>query len=263
MQTLARRRTILETARAEGRVFVTDLSGRLGVTPQTIRKDINDLCAARQLVRTHGGAALASGMENLEYEQRRSLASEAKAAIGRATARIIPDGASLFVNIGTTTEAVGAALVRHRKLMIITNNINVANHLRVLPQFEVIIAPGVVRASDGGVVGEAAGDFIRQFRVDFAVIGASAIAPDGALLDFDYREVKVAQAIMENARHVVLVADRTKLERTAPVRIGRLTDVHTFVTDALPSADLRGVCREAGVRLIEVSPRGGGTVHSP
>ena len=115
--------------------------------------------------------------------------------------------------------------------MVITNNINVANRMRVYPSIEVVIAGGVVRGSDGGVVGEAAVDFIKQFKVDYAVIGASAIDQDGALLDFDFREVKVAQAIIANARHVILVSDSTKFERTAPVRIGHLSQVDTFITD--------------------------------
>ena len=115
--------------------------------------------------------------------------------------------------------------------MVITNNINVANRMRVYPSIEVVIAGGVVRGSDGGIVGEAAVDFIKQFKVDYAVIGASAIDHDGALLDFDFREVKVAQAIIANARHVILVSDATKFERTAPVRIGHLCQVDTFITD--------------------------------
>src|SRR5882762_7398346 len=92
-------------------------------------------------------------------------------------------------------------------LLAITKNVNVVNILRGYEQIEIIVAGGVVRHSDGGVVGEAAVDFIRQFKVDYAVIGASAIDADGALLDFDFREVKVAQAIIANARHVILVSD--------------------------------------------------------
>jgi DeoR family glycerol-3-phosphate regulon repressor len=253
MQSALRKTAILELARKDGIVRVDELAIQFAVSPQSIRKDVNQLCAERLLARVHGGAVLASGTENMEYEQRRAMASDAKAAIGRAAAALIPDGASLFINIGTTTEAVSAALVKHRKLMVITNNINVANRLRVHAQFEVIIASGVVRPSDGGIVGEAAGDFIRQFRVDYAVIGASAIARDGALLDFDYREVKVAQAIIDNARHVILVADHSKFERTAPVRIAWLGQVDSFVTDSLPHADVRRICTEHEVRLIEVA----------
>ncbi len=246
-----RQAEILAIAKAEGRVQVEDLAQRFSVTPQTIRKDLNDLCESRALTRIHGGALFPSGTENVKYEARRSIAAAEKQAIGRAAAALIPSNASLFINIGTTTEAVGEALRNHRDLMVITNNINVANRLRLFPGIEVVIAGGVVRGSDGGIVGEAAVDFIKQFKVDFAVIGASAIDEDGAILDFDFREVKVAQAIIANARHVILVADSTKFERTAPVRIGHLSQVHSFITDECRLDKLRQIAAEKGVELIE------------
>ena len=246
-----RHEEILQLAKEHGRVTVDDLAERFGVTPQTIRKDLNDMCDHRLLTRIHGGALLPSGVENMEYEARRQLHADEKRAIGRAAAELIPDRASLFINIGTTTEAVSDALLDHRELMVITNNINVANRMRVYPAFEVVIAGGVVRGSDGGIVGEAAVDFIRQFKVDYAVIGVSAVDEDGALFDFDFREVKVAQAIIANARHVILVTDSSKLERGAPVRIGHVSQVGTVIMDRCPSAAFSAVCREAGVRLIE------------
>lgn len=248
---IPRHKEILDIARIQGKVLVEELATRFEITPQTIRKDLNDLCEKKLLNRIHGGAVFPSGTENMQYEQRKLIAAHEKDAIGRAAAALIPDNASLFVNIGTTTEAVGQALLDHGRLMIITNNINVANKLRVYPQFEVVIAGGVVRGTDGGIVGEAAVDFIRQFKVDYAVIGASAIDDDGALLDFDFREVKVAQAIIANARHVILVSDSTKFERTAPVRIGHISQVHTFVTDECFSENVRKICRENDVQLIE------------
>ncbi|MBB4105629.1 DeoR/GlpR family DNA-binding transcription regulator [Allorhizobium borbori] len=250
----ARQTEIVALARSEGRVTVDELAARFSVSPQTIRKDLNDLCDARALTRVHGGAVFPGGNENVRYEARRSMASSEKQEIGRAAAAIISSNASLFINIGTTTEAVSEALIDHDELMVITNNINVANRLRLSERIEVVIAGGVVRRSDGGIVGEAAVDFIRQFKVDFAVIGVSAIDEDGALLDFDYREVKVAQAIIANARHVILVSDSSKFERTAPVRIGHLGQVHTFITDHCPSDRIRALCAESDVRLIETRP---------
>ncbi|MCB1447554.1 MAG: DeoR/GlpR transcriptional regulator [Rhizobiaceae bacterium] len=250
---LPRHKEILDIARTQGKVLVEELATRFEVTPQTVRKDLNDLCQKKLLNRIHGGAVFPSGTENMQYEQRRQIAAQEKDAIGRAAAALIPDNASLFVNIGTTTEAVGQALLDHGRLMIITNNINVANKLRIYPQFEVVIAGGVVRGTDGGIVGEAAVDFIRQFKVDYAVIGASAIDDDGALLDFDFREVKVAQAIIANARHVILVSDSTKFERTAPVRIAHLSQMRTFVTDRCLPDSIRKICRENDVQLIETS----------
>lgn len=249
----SRRQSILDIAREAGIVTVEDLLERFQVTPQTIRKDLNRLCDERLLTRTHGGARLASSVENMSYEARRMLASEQKQAIGQAVAAIIPNNASLFVNIGTTTEAVAQALLQHRQLLVITNNINVASLMRPYSENKVIIASGEVRSSDGGIVGESAVDFINQFKVDFAVVGTSAIDEDGALLDYDYREVKVSQAILSNARHVVLVADSTKHERTAPVRIGHISQAHSFVTDRCPSIAFKRLLRGFEIRTIETS----------
>ncbi|MEM7775542.1 MAG: DeoR/GlpR family DNA-binding transcription regulator [Pseudomonadota bacterium] len=245
-----RQSEIVALAKSEGRVAVEDLAERFGVTPQTIRKDLNELCDSGVLNRYHGGAVpAAAGAANFGYEARRRLAPDEKRAIGKAAAELIPDGSSLLINIGTTTEQVATALRGHRGLMVITNNINVANILQGFDDIEVVVAGGVLRHADGGIVGEAAVDFIRQFRVDFAIIGTSAIDLDGTLLDFDYREVKVAKAIMACARKSILVADSMKLDRTAPVRIGHVSDLDIFVTDAMPPRAIADICRDNEVRI--------------
>lgn len=248
-----RQHEILSIARNTGKVTVEGLAEHFNVTPQTIRKDLNDLCDQRLLTRTHGGALLSSGVENVAYESRRQLAAGEKQLIGQRAAQLVPNNSSLFVNIGTTTEEVARALSLHEGLLIITNNLHVAASLASCPGIEVIVVGGMVRRADGGIVGETAVDFIRQFKVDYAVIGASAIDHDGALLDFDFREVKVAQAIIANARHVILVSDQTKFERTAPVRIGHLSQVNTFITDRCDIPSVRRICEEAEVQLIETS----------
>jgi DeoR family glycerol-3-phosphate regulon repressor len=248
-----RQEEILALARVSGRVLVDDLATRLDVTPQTIRKDLNDLCERGFLSRVHGGAIVTSGVSNLAYDARRFVALTEKQAIGMATARRIPNRASLFINIGTTTEEVAKALINHDDLLVVTNNLNVATLLYPNPRVEVIIAGGPVRRLDGAVVGEAVVQFIQQFKVDYAIIGVSAIDQDGALLDFDYREVRVSRAIIENARQVILVADRLKFERKAPVRLGHLADVDLFVTDALPDAKVAEICRLNKVEVLEVS----------
>jgi DeoR family glycerol-3-phosphate regulon repressor len=219
------------------------------VTPQTIRKDLNELCDGRLLARIHGGAMLSSGVENVAYEARRQLAASEKVVIGRLAAGLIPNNCSLFINIGTTTEEVARALVHHEGLLVITNNIHVATILMPCPRIDVIVAGGMLRRSDGGIVGEAATDFIAQFKVDHAVIGASAIDDDGAMLDFDYREVRVAKAIMSNARRVMLVCDAMKFTRSAPVRIGHLSDVDVFVTDRPPPEPIVELCRHGGLQV--------------
>lgn len=241
---------IVEIARQHGKVDVETLAHRFELTPQTIRKDLNDLCDRQMLQRVHGGAVYPSGVANFDYDARRLTAATSKRLIGEKAASLIPDNSSIMLNIGTTTEQVALALRRREGLMVVTNNINVANILRSSPTTEVVIAGGVVRHADGGIVGEATIDFVRQFKVDHAVIGASAIDRDGTILDFDFREVKVSQAIITHARKTILVADALKFERTAPVRVADFSMIDVLVTDMDPPRGIMDACRENGVELL-------------
>lgn len=253
MFTQERQKLIVDIIKKKGRVRVNDLVKELGVTAQTIRSDLKHLNKNNMILRVHGGAQMHDGKTNMTYETRRQIASKQKIVIGKLAASKIPNNASLFINIGTTTEAFSDALLNHKGLMVITNNINVASKLRLGVENEIIIAAGTVRASDGGVVGEAAVDFIKNFKVDYAIIGSSAIDVDGGLLDFDFREVKVARAIIENARHVILIADSTKQKRNAPVRIGHISQVDTFITDKIINKKLSKICKKENIELIIAS----------
>lgn len=249
---------ILAEARAQGKVTVEGLAARFDVTPQTIRRDLAELCDRGQLARVHGGAIVPSGVANIGYEDRRAIAAAAKAAIGRLCAAHIPQGASLFINIGTSTEAVARALLSHRDLMVITNNINVANILAAGEGAEIIVAGGVLRRSDGGLVGEVTADFIRRFKLDYAIVGTSALDEDGSMLDYDYREVRVAQEIIANARRTYLVADATKWTRSAPVRIASLAEIDAFFTDMAPPEPVRALCASAGTAIHVAAREAGG-----
>ena len=240
---------LLEVVRAQGSASVEQLAEQLGVTLQTVRRDVQRLADADLLSRFHGGVRMPSStVENLAYRQRESLNAEGKARIARAVAKRVPNGCSLILNIGTTTEAVARALLHHKGLRVITNNLNVAEILCSNTDFEIIVAGGVVRARDRGIVGEAAVDFMRQFQVDIAVIGISGIEADGTLRDFDYREVKVAQTIIAHAREVWLAADSSKFNRPAMVELARLAQIDQLFTDQAPPAPFPALLKEANVR---------------
>ena len=249
-----RQRDILDYARNYGEVLVEPLAEEFQVTPQTIRRDLKQLCDMRLLQRVHGGAILHDGVANLGYEARRRMMVEEKARIAVCAAALVPDDSSLFINIGTTTEAVAHELTEHRGLLVVTNNINVINAFRFSETVEVMTAGGTVRREDGGIVGDSTTDFIAQFKVDYAIIGVSAIEEDGALLDFDPREVRVAQAMIKHARKVILVADSIKFERIAPVRIGNITEIDYLVTNSCPEDKFLQHCRNNGVKIIVAEP---------
>ena len=196
-----RHEKIRKMVQSQGFVTIDALAHAFAVTPQTIRRDINTLSEKGLLYRYHGGAATTTSTENVAYNDRKVLCFREKQKIAQLLAQHIPDNASLFINIGTTTEAIAHALGGHKRLRIITNNLNVASIMSVNENFEVIVTGGLVRHRDQGIIGEATIDFISQFKVDYGIIGISGIDLDGTLLDFDYREVRAARAIIDNARN--------------------------------------------------------------
>lgn len=250
MQPNPRQLTLLSLVQARGSVSVEQLAEHLQVTLQTVRRDVQKLADEGLLARFHGGVrAPSSTTENIAHQQRESLNAEGKSRIARAVAAAVPNGCSLILNIGTTTEAVAHALAEHSGLRVITNNLNVARILSANPRTEVIVTGGVVRGRDQGVVGEAAVDFIRQFKVDLAVMGISGIEADGTLRDYDYREVKVAQTILSHAREVWMAADASKFNRPAMVEVGQLSQVDRLFTDAAPPEPFPQLLADAGVQL--------------
>jgi len=221
------------------------------VTLQTVRRDVKLLAEAGLLARFHGGVRLPSStIENIAYRQRQQINQEAKQRIARAVAKAVPSGCSLIINIGTTTEAIARELLRHRGLRVITNNLNVAAILSDNPDCEVIVAGGIVRSRDRGIVGELTVDFIKQFKVDIGLIGISGIEADGTLRDYDYREVKVARAIIEHSREVWVCADHSKFNRPAMVEVARIDQIDTLFTDAVPPAPFPHLLTQAGVNCV-------------
>lgn len=252
VQTL-RKPEIINIARREGKVTVEGLVEHFGVTPQTIRRDLTELADAGELERVHGGAILPSTTANIGYSERRDLNLAAKVDIARECVKHIPNDCSLFLNIGTTTEAVAAELLTHVGLLVVTNNVNIATILSANPEIQVVVTGGNLRRSDGGLIGELARNTIAQFRFDYAVIGCSALNLQGDIMDYDIQEVGVSKAIITHSDQVILAADVSKYDRKAPVRIGSLADVDMFITNGpLPETSLAH-CKAGNTRVITVN----------
>ncbi|WMS92561.1 DeoR/GlpR family transcriptional regulator [Pseudoalteromonas sp. HL-AS1] len=244
-----RHESILKLLKERDSISIEVLVSHYEVTPQTIRRDLAYLANLNKLRRHHGGASAISSIQNTAYQTRKIMDLEAKQKIAQHVVRMIPNGSSLFINIGTTTETIAKALLGHENLKVVTNNLNVAVILGVKKDFSVLIAGGEVRHRDGGIIGETTEDFIKQFRMDFGIIGISGIEENGALLDFDYREVRVAQAIIENSRKVLLAADHSKFGRYAMVKLGNISQADNFITDAQPPESILTLLNEHDVEL--------------
>jgi DeoR family glycerol-3-phosphate regulon repressor len=244
-----RQRKILTLIETRQRVRVEDLSEKFATTPQTIRKDLQSLADLHHIVRFHGGAALIGGVEYAALSQRETDAQSEKRAIGAAVAARIPNNCAIFLNAGTTTGQVAHLLSGHSQLRVVTDNVDLASKIRAFPGLEVIVPGGVVRRSDGAILGAEAVDYIRQFRVDYAVIGAAAMAEDGSLLDFDLAEVQICRAMMDGARHVILALDGAKFGRSAPVMLSALERVNTVVTAGKIPPWVAALCADQEIDL--------------
>ena len=223
-KTSARHQALQEFLSARGYATIEELARHFEVTPQTVRKDINALAEEGKVQRFHGGAGMVSGSENIVYDERKGICQEEKRRIGALLATHIPDGVSVCINIGTTTEEAARALLEHKNL----------------------------RHRDNGIVGASAERFIREFRVDYGIIGISGIDEEGNLLDYDYREVAVARTIIECSRRVFLVTDRSKFGRPAMVRVAHLSDINALFTDGPIDKKWADLIHEHGVELFMV-----------
>ena len=257
MEPDTRQDAILAMLRIHDRVMTDDLAAHFGVSIQTIRSDLRDLSNAGLTERTRGGARRVMSASNRDYGERRKLNAPRKEGIGALAASLIPNNCSVTLNIGTTTEQVARALGNHRDLVILSNNINIINMLMGVPSNELILVGGAVRQSDGAIVGEDAVEFISRYKVDFAVIGASALDADGSVLDFDTREVSVARAILRNARAKILVCDSSKFEITAPVRICDISELDYVITDIPPPPRFIDAAHKAKTEIITLDKNNG------
>jgi DeoR family transcriptional regulator, glycerol-3-phosphate regulon repressor len=244
-----RQTAILEIVKTQGFVATEQLASQFGVTPQTIRRDINMLCEQSLMHRFHGGAGQATSTENDAYHSRLHSFVDAKQNIAAQVAKHIPNGSSLFLNIGTTTEMVAQALIDHKNLKIVTNNLHVAAILSKNTDFEVMIAGGQLRNRDGGITGPATTEFIEKFRLDFGIIGVSGIDNDGSLLDFDYQETTNAEAIIANSRETILVADHSKFGRRAMSRFGHLSQIDWLYTDRELPESFQDLASNCGIAI--------------
>ncbi|MGO1118648.1 DeoR/GlpR family DNA-binding transcription regulator [Rhodovibrionaceae bacterium A322] len=249
-----RQALIAELVRAEGFQTIEGLALRFKLTTQTIRRDVNELCAMGTLLRRHGGVERPPTLRgNLNFQTRTLLNHRAKLAIANAVSKRVPDGASMAFSIGTTPALVMEKLLSHRNLRILTNNLPLAAMACRAESFEVFVAGGRLRNDDHDVVGREAEDFFAAYKVDIGVFGVGAIDADGCLLDFHENEVRARQAILKNCRFSILVADASKFGRSALVRGGLISDVDLLVTDAPLDPELEALAASKGteVEIVE------------
>ncbi len=245
---------LLKVVRERGFATIEALADLFEVSAQTVRRDVIRLDAAGLLQRFHGGAGIADDQVRLGYKEKQELAVLSKARIGTLAAALISDGASLYLDVGTTVEAVANALIDRAIGPVFTNNMAAATILSANRNAEVYVTGGILRGGDGSLVGDSAAASLRTISVDVAIIGCSGFAEDGGPMDFDPQKVAVKDAALQNARTAILVADASKYERRALMRIAPADQFSALVSDRMPGSALAGRLHAAGVRIVTPGP---------
>ncbi len=251
-----RQKQIIELVRGQGYASIEMMADRFGVSQQTVRRDIIYLSDNNLLQRHHGGAGLPSGVDGLAYANRRVRNAHEKRLIGSAIASHIPHGAFLYIDIGTTLEAVASALLGHKGLRVLTNHIGVVSMLCENTDFEIILTGGLVRNRDRAVTGETTAEILRKYRVSYGIFGTGSLAEDGQLLDYDYRDALASRAALEISRHKFVAADHSKFNADAMMPFAHISEIDALFTDKPPSASMADAIRQGGTDLVVASEVG-------
>lgn len=246
-----RQAQILEAVRANGAVAVSELAAQFSVTTQTIRRDLKVLGERGLLVKGFGGAFAAPGVARYTYSERHNTEVEIKRQLIDALKPFLFNGATIFVGLGTTFHTLHSVIAAFPGVLIATPNLEVVYSCALHTHATVYVYGGYVRNKDTSVL-TLGGPNRQRFKFDLAIIGASAIDDDGAVLEFDPLEVDLTRDVLTQARKVVLVAHDGKFGRKAPHCVTHLEDIDVLITNGDPSKHFASAALLGGLHLVSV-----------
>lgn len=231
---------------------VMELAQRFGVSDMTIRRDLRALADHGRAIRTHGGAAASSKVSfEFEFLRRRRTQESAKQAVGAAAAKLVRDGDKVLLDSGTTTLALAQHLKSKQNLTIITTSLPVASTLQFCAGVRVLLLGGYVRADSPDLIGALTEFNLEQLRADVAILGADAVDERGAVYHESPETSRLVAKMAAAAQRVYVVADSSKIGRTALMKSGSLSRWNGLVTDSkLPKA-MAAALKRGGVQVIK------------
>ncbi len=244
-----RRNLILDILTTKGAVTVNQLHRQLKVSQETIRRDITKLAADNRLRKTHGGALTIEQIEP-EFADRMAVNIDGKKAIGFAAAELVPDGASIIIDSGTTTLCLADALMTHQGLTVFTNDMNIAGKLAGRNDNRVHMLGGELIGNEGATAGRDTTEMLQNYFTDFSFIGASALDAATLLTDYSREIAELRAQMMVQGRIAVLLADSSKFGKRAPVRVNNLDQLTHVVSDEKMTSGLLTAIRKLNLETI-------------
>lgn len=250
-----RQRRIFEELNFQPSLRVAELADRLGVSTETVRRDLAELTQEGLISRTYGGAVRRSSLEP-GLNERHALLVEERQAIARAAVADLAGARHLMIGSGATTVHVARRLAfEMNNLTVITHSFGVATVLSLNPTIRVLVTPGVYHAEEGAIHGAQSLRFLEDYRVDWAILGASGLDEEGAS-DALIEAAEVYSMMMRRSQRTMIVADASKFGQHFPARYATWDRVDKLVSDAAPKGSLARAIKNGGadVRLPPPSP---------
>ncbi|MER8012587.1 DeoR/GlpR family DNA-binding transcription regulator [Streptomyces sp. NPDC094149] len=250
---------LLEILSERGRVDVVEAAELLGVSQATVRRDMEELAQQQLLTRTRGGAVLSGVAYDLPLRYKAARQADEKHRIARAAAGLVPPGAVVGLNGGTTTSEVARELATRGDLAdhsggpaltIVTNAINIANELAVRPYVKTVVTGGVARPSSYELTGPLATTVLQGLSLDYAIVGVNAVDPKLGAATQDEGEASANRAMAERAGKVIVVADSTKLGKRAFALVCKVTEISVLITDEAAPGELVERFTSQGVDVL-------------
>jgi len=240
---------ILRLLNEEGTITIASLAERLGVSLETVRRDVKPLADDGSVLKMHGAVGLASMVGEAPFERRMRENAEAKRLIARMVAATIRDGEAIMLDTGTTTSFLARELLGHRRLTVVTNSSDIARTLATVNGNKVYMAGGELRSDSGAAFGISAIEFVSRFSVDHAVISIGAVDAAAGLTDYDLDEAEFARMVLSRGQRSLVITDHTKFGRQGLVRVCGFDGFSELATDQPPPHDIAAALNQAGARL--------------
>lgn len=240
---------ILRLLREEGTVTIASLADRLGVSLETVRRDVKPLTDDGSMIKMHGAVSLPSVVGEAPFDRRMRENADAKRTIARMVAATIRDGESIMLDTGTTTSFLARELLGHRRLIVVTNSSDIARTLATVNGNKVYMTGGELRSDSGAAFGVTAIDFVSRFSVSHAVISAGAVDAAAGVMDYDLEEAEFARMVLSRGQRALVITDHTKFGRQGLVQVCGFGGFSELATDRAPPRDIAAALAEAGTRL--------------
>ena len=247
-----RQTEILRLARETGSAAISELARHLGVSLETVRRDIRLLAESGELTKLHGAVKVPFPAGEAPFERRLRENAAEKRLIARFAADMVSDGDSVMLDTGTTTSMLARELLRKRSLTVVTNSSDIARILATVNGNTVYMAGGELHGDNGAAFGASAIEFIQRFKVRHAFISIGAIDADMGLMDFHLAEAEFARTVLRRGERRMVVSDHSKFDRTALVKVCDFSDIDLLITDRLPSSAITEALARSGTELSVV-----------